>query len=1769
MVSILLGAAGTPVPRRLMLASVSVVSVLLGSADVRARPLNGSGGGALAAPNIASDAATQAAQQAVVAARQTQSSLARAAKAMQDMQAVQAAARAAAAARQTSLTAPIAVPDGLGAGGLVPNVPVGWSGAGTPTQSVDGSGQTQVGIRQTQAQAILNWTSFNVGARTTLTYDQQGNRNWVALNRVNGATAPSQILGNIKADGQVYVINQSGIIFGGNSQINVGALIASTAGITDAQFRNNGIYSAQSGAIYLPSFTAAGGKVVVEAGASINTLAPASVTSGGGYVLLLGSEVGNAGSIATPKGQTILAAGDDFVLRRGFSTDVNTVSTTRGIEIAPVIAAGSTNGRVGNSGLVVSQQGDITLAGRSIAQDGALIATTTVNTRGTIHLLNSASDTAGSITLSGSGITVVLPELDSTETALDSQRDALIAASTVANLARAGSAIGVFDNLSLLADRQDQSRIEIVSGGTVTFKGGSYTAAQGGQIAVSATKRIAAEDGATLDASGVRNVALAMASNNVEVNVQGNELRDSPQNRDSDVLKNNDVWIDARDLTLVPAGTGGYASDRYYTAGGLLEVGGYLGTTAHTIGEWTAVGGSITLNAPEVIAQKGATFDISGGSLDYAAGWIRSTNLIGSDGRRYSVDNAPADLDFVNFAGGFSRTHNIQGQVDKRLTEIWTSVFNRGRTSLRWEEAYSVGRDAGRLILSTPTSVFEGTILADTINGERQSTKRAATATDGYKQTQTTVAQNGTLALGQYDGRGLASGADSDVVFGKIEDVTTGRNPETAGFTERKNTAWFDADAINKAGLGGLDITSTRSITVSAPLALADGGVVSFKTPNVTIARDLTAHGGNGKLAVINGGTLSVATTGGITLAEGGLIDVSSGVARSITGKLTGGRGGDVSLITNDFDNLADAGFYTTPRDAKLILDGSISGYGFTGGGTLTLNASQKIVIGGGAAAGDLQLDPALFASGFSAYDITGIGGIAIGEGTQIAPVVPVYRMVDAQNAEVWLPPVTTADAVGQNITRRAGADITLAATKGDFTLGQGASISVDPGHAVNIYAYGQTTIDGRITAQGGRILMASAQLFPGKSRQLGGNGVFSLTRSIWIGDTAVLDVSGYASTVTDTSGRSSGTVTDGGTIALGGADGAASDAFVIIRPGAVLDASGASATIDIIDGNTATPVLVASDGGTIALNSNNGIYIDGTLRAAAGGAGASGGTLSMNLVSRIYAPNVVAGPQSDIIGPVPEALRKLRNIAITQQREASGLGSGAQAGQADAGLMIGNAAISVDQITQGGFGSLSLKTADMFVFKGDLSLSLPRSLTLSGGLLVVADATPNIAVALAAPYVKIDGFTESDAGDGYYRASLHAVLSSNKPSVSSFSVAADLLDITGGVRFGAYGDQGSGWLSWGPNVSDHSQEPNDNIVDYAGFAQVSLTSRGDIRLGNGKLWSDSQKAPGGWIKTGGDLTLTAAQIYPMSGAAVQVFAGLVSPFSGRGTSPSADSFDTTTPWAITIRRSSANLPQTPASVFGNLVLSAPVIGQGGVLRAPLGTIGFNGIDAMTLTTSAVTFRAGSITSASANGLIMPFGGTSDGISYQGADGTLHDLAAMLVPINIVTGVSVAGTSVVAEPGSLLDVSGGGTLTGAGFVSGRGGSVDVLKTALVNANPAYANISAKTDQVYAILPGYASAYAPLVATNGAGDPVIGRQITIPAGVPGLPAGTYTLCAAARRVPRRTRRTGDAQHRAQRDAERQLCRIGHHGRRQHWHPRCAADAIAAHARPDGA
>ena len=187
--------------------------------------------------------------------------LSRTAASLDAVKALQAAARAAAGTGKSPRRADPAQPgkllpgvrDGLGKNGLQvdPLVPKNlnkpkagenpglWIGAKLPTQANGKAGAKNVTIVQTDQQALLNWETFNVGKKTSLYFDQTAGGSdkskWVAFNKVNDPKGrPSQILGSIKADGQVYVINQNGIIFGSTSQVNVHTLVASALPINDS-----------------------------------------------------------------------------------------------------------------------------------------------------------------------------------------------------------------------------------------------------------------------------------------------------------------------------------------------------------------------------------------------------------------------------------------------------------------------------------------------------------------------------------------------------------------------------------------------------------------------------------------------------------------------------------------------------------------------------------------------------------------------------------------------------------------------------------------------------------------------------------------------------------------------------------------------------------------------------------------------------------------------------------------------------------------------------------------------------------------------------------------------------------------------------------------------------------------------------------------------------------------------------------------------------------------------------------------------------------------------------------------------------------------------------------------------------------------------------------------------------------------------------------------------------------------------------------------------
>jgi filamentous hemagglutinin family protein len=101
-------------------------------------------------------------------------------------------------------------------------------------------------IDQSTNKAIINWKTFDVAQHETVNFNTPG-ASAITLNRVTSGNA-SDIQGHINSNGQVWLINQNGVMFGKSSQVNVGGLLASTLDISNENFTKGNYTFKQSGA---------------------------------------------------------------------------------------------------------------------------------------------------------------------------------------------------------------------------------------------------------------------------------------------------------------------------------------------------------------------------------------------------------------------------------------------------------------------------------------------------------------------------------------------------------------------------------------------------------------------------------------------------------------------------------------------------------------------------------------------------------------------------------------------------------------------------------------------------------------------------------------------------------------------------------------------------------------------------------------------------------------------------------------------------------------------------------------------------------------------------------------------------------------------------------------------------------------------------------------------------------------------------------------------------------------------------------------------------------------------------------------------------------------------------------------------------------------------------------------------------------------------------------------------------------------------------------
>lgn len=1745
--------------------------------------------------NLASYSSSQLLQQKVV--QQSIANLNNAAQAV----AAQMAAQQQAAQKALQL-AGSPVPNGLAPGGLQVAANGTWQNVNAPTQS-SANGRVTVQVKQTAQKAIATWDSFNVGRQTTLHFDQSGgnqsngDNDWIVLNRVlDPSGVPSRILGQIKAEGTVYLLNRNGILFGAGSQVNTHSFLASSLDLfssdvssSDSDFLNEGIASTAGRAHFLSvdaSDYLAGdyGDVVIQQGASI--------TAGKeGFALVAAPDVSNAGSVVDDEGQVILAAGLDF----------SNASSAAPLEIYSSSAKGfpSTdpdNGTASNTGLVQARRGSVSILGYNVEQAGVALASTSISYPGSIDLIaadyGSGGSSAGNMDYTRSGnlalepgsVTAVLPEKDGTTTT----------SSAAADAAFTPSSLTLFGN-------------------SVTFASGSLLEAPGAALSVAAqidirdtrgtAGRIYVDDGAIVDVSGLADVELPISATLVTIpRVGQNELADSPLLRDSFLFAQKNVVVDS-------TRHGVRADGLEWVGSPILNASGYVENVPRDIEQMMTAAGSIGLSGDEVIVRSGAQLNLDGGYVAYQAGWVSTPNLLGADGQITNIGHADPNVDYVGWAGQYTENHARWG-----VSQTWNNPLLAGVG--HYDSGYVVGSDAGSLEISAGAAlVLDGEITAQAFAGRDQVTddERPAGGTLGIDSHGTLLPsgksvglgfllQQSTMPLEALDPDFRADTPWSDVLA--IQDATATDDDdlrlwlpvsadtiEQGGFqTVALDTSSYGGQILEQPGTaldvhagGSIDLTANR-ITILGELGAPSGSIALTSSNDATaldaqgqpLPADITV-GSDAVLdvdglwvndtglasdalvgdAYINGGSIALSTgqmisssgadaTGSILLEPGSLLDASGGGyvdhqgVLATTDGVPDGSGGNISLQTYV---PGVAGYGTSSGvlpppvldSGSIEMDGTLRAHGFSGGGTLTLQAAQ-IQIGGDPAdmalTNGLYLAPSFFAGqGFADYVLSSSTDATIAAGSVVrvtndnllpneqallqAPTgTDLYASDAAQPGGIYAT-VGQLDPYHRYVTVRddgetAGFSLSAggylnwslnpfnhsgapsyAGVTGSLLLDTGASILADAGSTVSLDANRATTILGEVSAPGGDIAVGAGDQLTGQVPLPTGT-----SPQVWLGAGAVLDASGtslvdpWAAAVTGSDGSHfvprTGEVLAGGNVVLEAVDG-----YLLGESGGLIDVSGAADTYDVatagdglLAGGVAYPATaVWSDAGNITLGATAGLYLDSSLQARGGAPLAAGGSLTL---AGLGAPNTGAGWNEPSTG-------------ILLQQSGNLLPAGLQPGGSPEAAVSGVLHFAVDRLDGSGIGSLTIgpdSTATGTVFGVVVPLGFAGDVTLDLGKSFVANASAYIALpagstglaTTAGTYAQGTGTVSIDA------AYVDLVSTAGRNSVpvaragdGVLQVDADFIDL-------------GGWL------------------DLEQWADADFTSSGDLRFELPPAYAYTNGAVNpGQLFTTGNLTFQVAQLYPATGYAFVVDA------NPSGLSDAAGHPLSTTLTILPNGRSTA-----PLSAGGMLVLDADAIEQEGTVRVPSGNLvlgvgdpateadelGLSGTAFPLVATDSVHLAAGSITSVSLDNATVPFGTTTDGTDWTYSGDPLNDSADLKAPP--AKRITLDGSHLALDQGATVDLSGGGELQAEEWDPGTGGSRDVLSQYETDYSggtrgvqvPQYADGRA----VYAILPGYAvpvsAQDAALEKGVGAG-PAVGEQVYL-SGADGLPAGYYTL-----------------------------------------------------------
>ncbi|HCM1955486.1 TPA: filamentous hemagglutinin N-terminal domain-containing protein, partial [Salmonella enterica subsp. salamae serovar 9,46:z4,z24:z39:z42] len=314
--------------------------------------------------------------------------------------------------------------------------------------SIATSGNTLTVTQNTHSLAA-NWHSFDIGKNNTVQFVQPDS-SAVALNRVTGGSA-SQIMGTLKANGRVFLVNPAGVVFGKDAHVNTAGIVASTKNISTADFMQG-------------NYTFSGGD---QPDAQVVNQGNLSV-SAGGFIVLAADRVSNQGTLSAPGGKVVLAAADRVTLQLD-NNGLTSVSVNGSV----------VNALAENRGLISATDGRVYLTARG--KD--MLLNTVVNNSGTVE--------AKGLTSRGGDIV-----LDGGDSGVVSQSGRLLADSSTG---RGGKITLEGQNLYLAAGSLTSATGK--TGGGEVYVGGGW---QGKDSRIKNASKVVTDPGATIDVSATQ-----------------------------------------------------------------------------------------------------------------------------------------------------------------------------------------------------------------------------------------------------------------------------------------------------------------------------------------------------------------------------------------------------------------------------------------------------------------------------------------------------------------------------------------------------------------------------------------------------------------------------------------------------------------------------------------------------------------------------------------------------------------------------------------------------------------------------------------------------------------------------------------------------------------------------------------------------------------------------------------------------------------------------------------------------------------------------------------------------------------------------------------------------------------------------------------------------------------------------------------------------------------------------------------------------------------